>query len=715
MFNVCRRGPASISRIVRAAATAPAITLRSTPGSIALRTTASLPIERRYLHLSSPWSDRLAQAKLKLDESPEDITHNGTAEEELATKFEDLRTKKLVHPALIDQIVKGMALHTMTPVQRQTINQALQGTDIIAQAKTGTGKTVGFLLPTIQRILEKNPELAKHRRTSRARPDDIQAIVISPTRELAEQIAVEAKKLAYNTNVVVQVATGGNSKRSMLQKTQREGCHLLVATPGRLNDLLTDPYSRIAAPHLRMLVLDEADRLLDEGFSQDIEDIIKLLPDRTEVDRQTLLFSATVPHEVMHLVKRTLKPGFEFVQTVQPGEQATHDRIPQKIVRVPGIENYLPTLLELCQREISKVGEPLEEGEDGAEAGVRGPFKAIVYFASTANVQLAMEIFRNLRQPQNGTGSLFGKHPLWPVELFHIHGQLTQMQRTRSSEAFRRAKSAILFSTDVTARGMDFPNVTHVIQIGLPQSRDQYIHRVGRTGRAGKQGEGWIFIHENEIREARQRLRALPLTTDNTLDAGAVDMTHNAQLPAATAAVLNQIADATKMVDREFKTRAYMAALGTSGDPRIGAEAVNQWVRYGFGWEHPPRVSRSLAQTLGISRVPGMNFDISDPEDDFASSRGRDDRRGGQDFGRDGRDGRGRSENRLRSRDGSRSNDFGGSFRDRDSGRGRSFGGRERSGRDRDSGNRRDQSHWQRRGRAGNDRGNHRQEHSASF
>jgi len=164
------------------------------------------------------------------------------------------------------------------------------------------------LIPTIQNILRNDPELAVRKRYSKARASDIRAIIISPTRELAEQIAVEAEKLCYNTDLRVQVAVGGNSKRMMLSKTQREGCHLLVATPGRLKDLLSDEYSRVRAPNLTTLVLDEADRLLDDGFSREIEDIQQLLPRRQEVDRQTLLFSATMPQEVMHLVRRTLKP-----------------------------------------------------------------------------------------------------------------------------------------------------------------------------------------------------------------------------------------------------------------------------------------------------------------------------------------------------------------------------------------------------------------------
>jgi ATP-dependent RNA helicase MSS116 len=471
----------------------------------------------------------------------------------------------------------------------------------IAQAKTGTGKTIGFLLPLIQNILKKSPELARRQKYSRARPSDIRAIIISPTRELAEQIAVEASKLCRNTDLVVQVATGGSNKGMMLRKTQREGVHLLVATPGRLNDLLTDPYSRIAAPNLTTLVLDEADRLLDSGFSKDIEDIIDLLPNRLEVDRQTMLFSATIPREVMHLVRSTLKPDFHFVQTVQEGDVDTHDKVPQKIVPVPGYENFMPTILELAKREIEKANRASSTGEEVK------PFKAIVYFNSTANVILASEIFQNLKSE---SGSLFGKHPLYPAEMLVMHGQLTQERRTRASERFRRAKSGILFSTDVTARGMDFPGVTHVIQIGLPANREQYIHRIGRTGRGDKTGEGYILVHQNEVAFSRRLLKGLPISKDDSLEAAKVDMTAEAQLPASLASTLMQVGDATKMVDRETKAKAYLAALSQSqgGNAAGIISALNQWSRYGWGWDQPPSIGRGLAQKLHLTNVPGVNI-----------------------------------------------------------------------------------------------------------
>jgi ATP-dependent RNA helicase MSS116 len=443
---------------------------------------------------------------------------------------------------------------------------------------------------------------------------------------------VEASKICDNTDLVVQVAVGGNNKGMMLRKTQREGCHILVATPGRLNDLLTDPYSRIAAPNLTTLVLDEADRLLDQGFSKDIEDIIDLLPNRREVDRQTLLFSATIPKEVMGLVRRTLKPDFHFVQTVHEGEIATHDKVPQKIVQVPGLENIMPTVLELAKREVEKASRASTTGEE-----VR-PFKAILYFNSTANVILAHETFQNLKSEGSG---LFGQHPLYPAELLVMHGQLTQERRTRSSERFRRAKTGILFSTDVTARGMDFPNVTHVIQIGLPPNREQYIHRIGRTGRGDKTGEGYIFVHRSEISQSRRLLGGLPIVPDTSLEAAKVDMTAEAQLPASLAATLMQIGDATKMVGRETKSAAYLAYLSqTAGGQAAGIiSALNQWTRYGWGWDQPPQVGAGLAQRLHISNIPGVNIGSRGGSRDGGSGGDRGARsfgdRGGRGFGGD--------------------------------------------------------------------------------
>ncbi|RDW91824.1 hypothetical protein BP5796_01218 [Coleophoma crateriformis] len=674
MFTSFRRGPASITRALRAASSSYYVpTIRSSTASLVLRNSAAPAIGSRFIHLSSRLSNWAGLAEgfdesvYQEEEVQKSIGHNDGP---MVTTFEELIERDLVHPNVVKAITKGMGHHTMTEVQSATINQALAGTDIIAQARTGTGKTLGFLVPTIQNILKKSPELAERKQYSKARPSDIRSIIISPTRELAEQIAVEAAKLCAHTDLKVQVAVGGNSKIAMLRKMQREGCHLLVATPGRLNDLLTDPRSRVSAPNVSTIVLDEADRLLDAGFSKDIEDIIELLPSRQEVDRQTLLFSATVPREVMNLVRKTLKPDFHFVQTVKPGDIATHEKIPQRLAAVPGYENYMPTLLELCKREIAKSASAAE-----TDPNVK-PFKAIVYFSSTANVELAARIFEELRSEG---GRQFGSHPLWPAEISQMHGQLSQERRTKVSERFRKAKSAIMFSTDVTARGMDFPGVTTVIQMGMPPNRDQYVHRIGRTGRGDNSGEGWIVLAKADMDSARRTLRGLPIIADSSLRTAAVDMTCDAQLPASVAETLSQIGEATKRVDKRTKVGAYMAAIGqVKGNPEEAVEALNQWTRFGWGFEEPPMVPQGLARKLGLHRFPGMNIGSHGDaeEDDFAPRRSsgfgnRDGGRGGRSFGGDRGDRGGFSD---RGRGG-----FGGN---RDGGRGRGgFGGRGRDDR----------------------------------
>lgn len=415
---------------------------------------------------------------------------------------------------------------------------------------------------------------------------------------------MEAQKLCANTDLRVQVAVGGNSKRQMLHKTLREGCHLLVGTPGRLQDLLEDQYSGVKAPNLSALVLDEADRLLDDGFSKDIHNIMDLLPERHTVDRQTLLFSATMPREVMHLVRSTLKPDFHFVQTVKEGDIATHEKIPQHIVVTNGFENQMPALLELAKREMEKASRAHTAGEEVK------PFKAIVYYTSTANVVLGSDIFQNLKASDTGKG-MYGNHPLYPAQISEMHGQLTQQQRTYVSERFRRAKTAILFSTDVTARGMDFPNVTHVIQIGLPPNAEQYIHRIGRTGRGDKTGDGYIFVDKSELQGARRMLRGLPIVPDKSLESAAVDMTKDAQLPQSIAETLSQVGEATKMVSRRVKEAAYLGSLGKISKGNDGVDilmALNQLSRYGWGFEEPPPISPGLANKLGISRIPGINI-----------------------------------------------------------------------------------------------------------
>ena len=444
---------------------------------------------------------------------------------------------------------------------------------------------------------------------------------------------MEATKLTRHTGVIVQTAVGGSAKQHHLRLMKREGCHVLVGTPGRLNDILSDPYSGVRAPNLSAFVLDEADRLLDQGFAPDIKNIENLLPDRREIDRQTLLYSATVPNEVMDIVRQTMKRDFKFVRTVQAGEQQTHDRVPQKQVVVRGFANFLPALLELCNRELACKDRKM-------------PFKAIVYFGATADVILGSKTFQNLKTPGQ---SVFHRHPLHPAKIIEMHARLGQQQRTKAAEDFRRAESAIMFSSDVTARGMDFPNVTHVIQVGVPSTKETYIHRIGRTGRGDKPGEGWLLTVDFEAQEAKHRLHRLPIKPDESLETAMVDMSQDAQLPEHVAKTLTQVVDASRTIHMLDKSAAYLAGLGLYQWVRHKQDLVdslNDRSRYCWALETPPRVPPGLQQKLGLSRVQGL-VTGSNYEDDGSSEfdRGRSSgysrpqssgfQRGGSSYGRE--------------------------------------------------------------------------------
>ena len=496
----------------------------------------------------------------------------------------------------------------------------------MAQAKTGTGKTLAFLVPIFQQILNKEPHLAERGRTT-ATPGDTRALILSPTRELAEQIAAEAQKLAGRTGLVIQTAVGGTGKRNMYYQMQRRGCHVLIGTPGRLNDILSDPSVGISCPKLKALVLDEADRLLDEGFWPQIEQIKSELPDVRDQDRQTLMFSATIPKQVVHVVESTLKHGFDFIKTVDDNELPTHARVKQKLVPVVALENMIPSLYELITREVE------------SRQGTDKPFKAIVYFNTTAETDYADSAFYNI-------GRTTRKMP----RFYSIHGKLSQMGRTDAARYFRSSESGILLSSDVTARGMDFPDVTHVIQMGLPREQDTYVHRLGRTARAGKEGEGWLFVSPLEQHEVRHRLRGIPLQNDKSLVTAQVDMSQGAEIPESVATLLTKVTDALRQVrqrDKESYFRSQLGAFNWVPDKQMLVDALVRLSRYGWGLAEVPYVPRALALKLGMDRTVGLNHTSSLSSDREIGGRSGDRGfggrfGGGRDGGRDGGRGGGR-------------------------------------------------------------------------
>lgn len=334
----------------------------------------------------------------------------------------------------------------------------------MACAQTGSGKTAAFLLPILHRLLSDGgppPSTSFNRR--KVYP---QALVLAPTRELACQILDEAKKFSVGTNVRAAVVYGGADIGYQLREMER-GCHLLVATPGRLIDILER--SRVSLSAVRFLVLDEADRMLDMGFEPQIRRIVEQEDLVASAQRQTLLFSATFPEEIQRLAQDFLYQYY-FLRVGRVG--STTDFITQKIIWVDDSDKR-SVLLDLL-------------------SSVEG---------------LTLIFVETKRGADNLEDFLWSKG--FPVS--SIHGDRTQQERERALYNFRTGKNRILVATDVAARGLDVDNVAHVINYDLPNHIDDYVHRIGRTGRKGNVGLATGFlnanVNKNIIRDLADLLR----------------------------------------------------------------------------------------------------------------------------------------------------------------------------------------------------------------
>jgi len=262
---------------------------------------------------------------------------------------------------------------------------------------------------------------------------------------------------------------------------------------------------------------------------------------------------------VKKLMRATLKPQHRVISTINPNEAPTHERVPQFSVPVRSMENILPTLYELIQRERKVL----------AEANTGYGFRAMILFNTSNSVKLAAETFRNLRvasTESEAPGSFNrGPNPLYPLKFIEMHGQLSQDQRTWAAKAFKESLEVILFTSDVTAHGMDFPNMYHVIQIGKPRNHVQYIHRIGRTAcRATMSiGTGYLLFSGFERKSVKDMLRSLPLKPhESTLGAADVDMSQPAELNREAAEALSVVTQASKAIPKRMMRDAYMATLG---------------------------------------------------------------------------------------------------------------------------------------------------------
>lgn len=345
-----------------------------------------------------------------------------------------------------------------TPIQRHAIPVALAGRDLMACAQTGSGKTAAFCFPIISGILKQNGTTAfvGGRRMRVACP---LALIMSPTRELSCQIHEEAKKFSFQTGVKVVVAYGGAPISRQLQNLEK-GVDILVATPGRLVDMIER--ERISLKRIKYLALDEADRMLDMGFERQIRQIVEEMGMPPPGARQTLLFSATFPTEIQRLASDFLS-DYIFLTVGKVGSST--DLIDQRV--------------ELVQ-DMDKRSRLMNILKDQRSNGMDGKLALTLVFVETKRGADALEHWLC----RNG----------YPATA--IHGDKVQMERERALRSFKNGSTPILVATDVAARGLDVPHVTHVINFDLPKDIDDYVHRIGRTGRAGKSGLATAFFSE---------------------------------------------------------------------------------------------------------------------------------------------------------------------------------------------------------------------------
>lgn len=322
------------------------------------------------------------------------------------------------------------------PIQTQTMPDALAGRDVLGLAQTGTGKTAAFALPILQRILTEGKKGGKK---------GTRVLIVAPTRELASQIAEEIRMLARYTGIRVATVFGGVSASSQINALRREP-EILVACPGRLLDLFRQGHVNLN--HVGVLVLDEADHMFDMGFIPDIRRIIAALPS----ERQNLLFSATIPSEIRGLAEHLLhKPRVVDLNRSRPVETVTHSHYPVDNRQKLGVLRHILAL--------------------------DNPTSTIVF---TRTKHRAKQLARRLDQ--------------WGHSVTALQGNMSQSQRVRAMEGFRKRNFQILVATDIAARGIDVEQVSHVINFDMPNTADAYTHRIGRTGRAERKGKAITFV-----------------------------------------------------------------------------------------------------------------------------------------------------------------------------------------------------------------------------
>lgn len=482
-----------------------------------------------------------------------------------------------------------------------------------------------YLLITDYFVSSSADKGAVSKHMARYTKDTVGTVILSPTRELATQIATEAAKLMTHTRGMdVRLFIGGASKGIQLRDFERYRRDIIVATPGRMKDMLTVPMVRQQVEKAKVLVLDEADTLLDMGFKDDIDKIVSVMPPKG--DRQTFLFSATVSPDIRKIAKSTLRKDHKFIDCVPENESNTHAHIPQYHSVLPSADQQFVHIARLLAQDA------LLNPQGG---------KSIIFLPTTKMTELTALLVKAMR-PSLPWG-------IRGTRVFEMHSKKTQGARDRTADEFRAQKGpgySVLVTSDVSARGVDYPGVTRVIQVGVPGSKDTYVHRVGRTGRAGKSGRGDIVLLPWEERYLQSTLQDVPLQPieveglqgDIERLAAELDANPPKQAPQAAPArsrfdrrspypstpsslqhpILPRIQGLEQRMTNEVipeiseidASEAFASQLGfyVGRSPELGMsrsqiyEALQDWATESLGLATPPTVSMKMQQMLGLGK-----------------------------------------------------------------------------------------------------------------
>ncbi|KAL3798863.1 hypothetical protein HJC23_004651 [Cyclotella cryptica] len=555
-----------------------------------------------------------------------------------------------LHPATLHALTHKLRHAHPTEIQTQSYAAAISGRDVLARARTGTGKTLAFLIPALENALS---HLAADDDSRRRKNPGVAILVICPTRELAIQIHSTSQLLAAShsnssesVRMTTQVMYGGVSKEKDVQKLEQKLPFVLVATPGRLLDHMENTvvagerFGDILGK-IGVLVLDEADRCLDMGFQKDMQRILQILNQHEHnksPSRQTLLFSATIPKDLRTIMASALRKDYVTVDCVEDIDPTTHTNasVDQTFVTLPEPTDKMVNTNDLYRLATSKQrNNPIDKDIDVTQyrwisglvdiiediIHVQNPedYKLIVFFPTTATTQFFSYVFNKV----------------YKIPVIEMHSQKHQTNRTSSSKLFRNARNGILFTTDVSARGVDYPNVTHVIQYGPAENRETYIHRLGRTGRANKNGTGILVLggrgEERHIvgRElkglnVRRNKRYQDLILGETIakegdGGGGINGHVNRKSinERRLKKIHSSICSNTDSVLRKYASDVYRSMLGyyTSKMKSVGmlykvdvVEYVNTLaLQMGFKRNNLPRVSYTMVQNIGLEGIRGLN------------------------------------------------------------------------------------------------------------